>query len=259
MLTLWQTRSLLTMGVYQAARKCLAEYGGYGLYTSEENPIRGPDRSRVDDVLTADGTSRVLCEAKSPSVMKQVGELLPQGAIKLEWTHSQSLMQKILAKVSMLFFVNYDASFNKYMQSALYLGLKQMEWLFLSCHNYWIVCRLVKDDNHPFLAYSPLTSIENTSEPYRAFLGAILSDIKGIAVAPSPFNPDMELDSVVEEDKDKVPGIPPQDDIDHGSGGFPDSSSTGTARDLSLTSCCGCKHICDEDTESGLMVCLCLY
>ena len=29
-----------------------------------------------------------------------------------------------------------------------------MEWLFLTCHNYWIVCRLVRDDEHPFEHFS---------------------------------------------------------------------------------------------------------
>src|SRR5882757_9201571 len=45
-------------------------------------------------------------------------------------------------------------------------------WLFLTCHNYWIVCRLVRDDDHPFLAYSPRNYIE-----------------------PSTFNQDMQLDT----------------------------------------------------------------
>ena len=60
-------------------------------------------------------------------------------------------------------------------QAVLCLGLRQMEWLFLSCHNYWIVCRLARDadDSHPYLAYSPEITIKDSSEPFRAFLGAI--------------------------------------------------------------------------------------
>jgi hypothetical protein len=72
------------------------------------------------------------------------------------------------------------------------------------------MCRLVKDDDHPFLAYSLITSIKDSSEPFRAFLGAILSVIEGVAVEPSAFNPDMELDTIIEEDD---PGILPEDDI----------------------------------------------
>ena len=129
-----------------------------------------------------------------------------------------------------------------------------MEWLFLSCHNYWIVCRLVKDDDHPFLAYSPITSIENSSEPFRAFLGAILSVIKGVAVAPSTFDPYMELDTVIEDDEDS--GVLPEC-IDDSSGAYPGSSNTGTATDPPLTR--GRKRARVEGTESGLMVRPCLY
>ena len=63
----------------------------------------------------------------------------------------------------------------------------------LSCHNYWIVCRLVRDDDHPFLAYSPMISIEDSSVPFRALLGAVLSIVKNIAVEPIKFNPNMIL------------------------------------------------------------------
>jgi len=116
-----------------------------------------------------------------------------------------------------------------------------MEWLFLSCHNYWIVYRLVKDDDHPFLAYSLITSIEDSSEPFRAFFGAILSVIKGVAVEPSPFNPDMELDIIIEED-----------DIGDSSGAYPGSSSTGTATDLPLTR--GRKRARDEGSGDDIII-----
>jgi len=74
-----------------------------------------------------------------------------------------------------------------------------MEWLFLSCHNYWIVCRLVKDND----AYSPITSIKDSSEPFRAFIGAMLSVIKDVPVEPSAFDPGMELDRVIEDDEER--------------------------------------------------------
>ncbi|SRR6266550_1422027 len=114
-----------------------------------------------------------------------------------------------------------------------------MEWLFLSCHNYWIVCRLVKDEDHPFLAYSPITSIENSSEPFQAFLGAILSVIKGVAVVPSTFDPDMER--ILRED------------IDDSLGAYP---GTRTATSLPLTR--ARKHAHVEATKFGLMVRPCL-
>ncbi len=89
-----------------------------------------------------------------------------------------------------------------------------MEWLFLTCHNSWIVCRLVRGNGDPFLAYSPTCSIEN-SRPFRAFLGAILSVHEDVAVQASVYNPDMGLDLVPEEKED---GPLPEDDIDDGSG-----------------------------------------
>jgi hypothetical protein len=54
----------------------------------------------------------------------------------------------------------------------------------------------VKDDNNPYLAYSPLISIEDSSEPFRAFLGAILSIVEDVPVERSPFNPNMQLDVI---------------------------------------------------------------
>src|SRR5260221_14491093 len=74
-------------------------------------------------------------------------------------------------------------------QAALYLGLRKKEWLFLPCHNYWIVIRLVTRDNAPpFLAFSPLITMEDSSVPFRAFLGAILSVVEGRVVEASVFD-----------------------------------------------------------------------
>ena len=75
-----------------------------------------------------------------------------------------------------------------------------MEWLFLSCHNYWIVCRLVKDDDHPYLVYSPEITVKDSSEPFRAFLGAILSVVKDVPVERSAYSSNIELDIIEEED-----------------------------------------------------------
>ena len=102
----------MNKGVYEAARKCLAEYGGYRFTTDEENSIRGGG-SRVDFVAMVDGRSRALCEAKSLSIMKKVGERLPARGIELEWIRSQSLVRRILGKVSTLLFVSHSVSFNK--------------------------------------------------------------------------------------------------------------------------------------------------
>jgi len=121
-----------------------------------------------------------------------------------------------------------------------------MEWLFLSCHNYWIVCRLVRDDDHPYLAFSPEITIKDSSEPFRAFLGAILSVVKDVPVERSAYSSDMELDIIEEEEGD---GPLPEDDIDNDSGAY-QGSSGGRA----TTSHPAARSREDENTESELIV-----
>ena len=130
-----------------------------------------------------------------------------------------------------------------------------MEWLFITCHNYWIVCRLVRDDHHPFLAYSPMISIEDSSVPFRALLGAILSVVNNVPVEPTQFNPNMELDTLVEEPEDEGPLT--EDEInDDGSaysassGGEEITNDPLNTRNRHRTS--------QRKAESGLMVCPCL-
>ena len=60
----------------------------------------------------------------------------------------------------------------------------------------------MSDDDNPFLAYSPAISIEESSEPFRAFLGAILSVVKGVRVEPSAYNPNITLDTMKEGQDD---------------------------------------------------------
>jgi hypothetical protein len=54
----------------------------------------------------------------------------------------------------------------------------------------------VRDDDNPYLAYSPGISIEESSEPFRAFLGANLSVVKGVPVESSTYNPNIKLDTI---------------------------------------------------------------
>jgi len=122
-----------------------------------------------------------------------------------------------------------------------------MEWLFLTCHNYWIVCRLVRDDHHPYLAYSQEISINDSSKPFQAFLGAILSVVKGVSVKCSAYNSDMQFDTIEEEDD----GPSPEDDIDDGSGVY--SSSSGGAATGSPTTCS--RALGHNNAKSELMVC----
>ena len=114
-------------------------------------------------------------------------------------------------------------------QAALYLGLRQMEWLFLTCHNHWIVLRLVKGGSKPpFLAFSPLITMEDTSIPFRAFLGAVLSVVKGRVVEASVFDDPQTLDTV-EEEAPGEEGFPSSGfDGDDGSGEYRGPSGEGS-------------------------------
>jgi hypothetical protein len=87
-------------------------------------------------------------------------------------------------------------------QAALYLGLRQLEWLFLTCHNSWIVFHLTKIGNETVLAYSPMLDIVDSSVPFRAYFGSVLSVLKQVPVKPTVLPADLVLDTLQEEDDD---------------------------------------------------------
>ena len=120
-----------------------------------------------------------------------------------------------------------------------------MEWLFLTCYNYWIICHLVtSDDGKAFMAYSPMLSIEDSSKPFQAFLGAILSVKNQVPVQTSIFNPDMKLDDISEEED--TSNVPLPDVIDNH---LEDSSRTTMVSET-------CSHMLTTQViEPGLKVC----
>jgi len=133
-------------------------------------------------------------------------------------------------------------------QTALYLGLQKKEWLFLSCHNYWIVFRLVKEDSEPaFLTFSPLITMEDSSVPFRAFLGAILSVVKGVVVEASVFDDSQILDTIDEEEVEEESSS--TSDADHGSGEYRGRSGQGSGSGP-IT----CRRAQGPSNEAALMV-----
>ncbi|KAH9014661.1 hypothetical protein EDB85DRAFT_2097786 [Lactarius pseudohatsudake] len=217
--TVWSTnenetesRAILNNGIFPATTFCLGAYGGYRFTRILEHVEQG--LSKVDYLGMVDDKRVVLVEAKSPSVMKAVGSSLPEDTVELDWAPGGDLVSKVLLK------------------TALYLGLRKMEWLFLTCHNNWIVCRLISDKDNPFLAFSPMFNIEGSSQPFRAFLGAILSVLEGTPVQACKFNPPLVLDTIPEEGEG---GTPSEDDNDDASGEYRGSSTTNISSKLPMT------------------------
>ena len=93
-----QSRSLLDVGFFEATRRCLGLCGPYRFKTDKEQSVEGGS-SKVDYDAQVNDESKALVEVKSPSVMKKVGELLPQRGIELKWVCGQSLVPKILSNV----------------------------------------------------------------------------------------------------------------------------------------------------------------
>ena len=123
-LTLAQTRSLLDKGFFEAARRCLEECGPYHFNVDEEHSVKGGS-SKVDYVALVNNRPKVLCEAKSPSVMKDVGKLLPPHGIELKWVTGQSLVPKILSNVSVLFPVGYNICFKTISADRIVPGIEE--------------------------------------------------------------------------------------------------------------------------------------
>ena len=109
---------MLEDGVYKAARACLLVYGRHRFKTNKENSVEG-GTSKVDYVLLVNDDKRALCEAKSPSVMHRVGELLPKRGIELMWIRGQSLISKNFANVGTPSPISNNTGFKKDMYRPL--------------------------------------------------------------------------------------------------------------------------------------------
>jgi hypothetical protein len=107
-----------------------------------------------------------------------------------------------------------------------------------------------QDGYHPFLAYSSKISIKDSSERFRALLGAILLVLKGAHIEPSTFNPDMQLDTFI-EDIDEGPLLE-DNDIDDNSGAYPGSSIKGGTSEPPTRHRSRARR---DNAEPGLMVC----
>jgi len=96
---LGQSKALLILGVSKAAAECLFEYDQSNFEMTLEQRVEGA-RSVVDFHALVDDKLAALVEAKSPTVMNKLGELLPQNAFKIRWTAgSTNLVSLVFSKV----------------------------------------------------------------------------------------------------------------------------------------------------------------
>jgi hypothetical protein len=92
---------LLDKGFFVAAPKCSWVYD-QSVFKKTLEHLAERGGSKVDYIALVDNKPVGLCEAKSPSVMKNVCGSLPSHGIKLKWVHDQPLVPKILSNVGTL-------------------------------------------------------------------------------------------------------------------------------------------------------------
>jgi hypothetical protein len=90
---------LLTLGVFNASTHCLWQYHRckFDILPKQKGEV---GKSIVDFHALVDGKLVALVEAKSPTMMIKLGELLPQNAFEIRWTTgSTSLVSLVFSKV----------------------------------------------------------------------------------------------------------------------------------------------------------------
>ena len=100
-LTRGKNRTLLDKGFFDAARKCFWVYDQSIFETTREH-LAERGSSKANYAALVSNKLMGLCDAKSPSVMKNVCASLPPHGFKLTWVPDQPLVPKILSKVSTL-------------------------------------------------------------------------------------------------------------------------------------------------------------
>lgn len=101
-------------GVLKAAAYCSQEISAEEAYFEPEHAVtRG--HSKVDYLGSLGEKPVVLVEAKSPTVMMRMGELLPTHGISLKWVTEEPLVPRVFQKVGTRVFkcnTNFDDSRN---------------------------------------------------------------------------------------------------------------------------------------------------
>jgi hypothetical protein len=139
-------------------------------------------------------------------------------------------------------------------QAAVYLGLRQLEWLFLTSHNSWIVFRLTKILDETILVYSPMIDMKNSSAPFRAYFGALLSIVKNIPAKPTIYPTGLVLDMFPEEEEDEDPADESPYEPSDGESG-PSAGGGDSSRSPMIRSRRKAQGDDVNDADNGLMVC----
>jgi hypothetical protein len=225
-----QSTHLLIMGVHLALRRFMQIYNPERRVACRDQPRSGQSLSRVDWAVFVDDEDCILVEAKSPTVMRAISEILPPIGAHLQWREGGGFLARIFLKVFPFHLVLY-VSKGKRDQVAAYLALRHKEWLFLTCHNSWIVFRLVNVNGDRILAYSPVLEIANSSIPFRAYLGALLSVIEDFPVLQTVFaaNPILETLPEDSDEDDSVSESESDESHEYRPPGGASASGNGTA------------------------------
>ena len=90
---------MLAVGVFKAAARCLWQYDRSKFKKTAEQKVVGA-KSAVDFHILVNDNFVTLVEAKSPTVMNKLSELLPENAFKIRWTAgSTNLVSLVFSKV----------------------------------------------------------------------------------------------------------------------------------------------------------------
>jgi hypothetical protein len=114
------------------------------------------------------------------------------------------------------------------------------------------VLRLTKVGDERVLAYSPMINISNSSIPFRAFLGAILSVFRNIPVRPTVLPATSIMDMLAEDEGDKEEDAEPSSDDDGGPSESYKPSAHGIGSSQSTT---GSRSVSSVDNVDTFMVC----
>jgi len=156
-------------------------------------------RSAVNFHVLVNSKLMALVEVESSNVINKLGVLLTQNAFKVRWTAGR-YFRRLVDDFSS---ANKANKFSTCIPVCPPSRFTTEGMAILSCHNYWIVFRLIRGGSKPpFLAFLPLITMEDSSVPFRTLFSAILSVVKGGVIEASVFD-DTQILNIIDKEKEK--------------------------------------------------------